>query len=93
MRNQLDDDHVVAILLGIVLAMLLLPSTVSAWGARAGTWLVEHSALVPPHEALVTFPGLNAGADVRRLVILSAVGLALTLTVWIRWRSRQAEQR
>lgn len=66
---DLDDDTVVLVLVGIVVAMAMGPTAVSAVGVDAGSWLIEHQVLVTPAKSVVTIPLTGGGLDWRRLVV------------------------
>lgn len=84
-----DDDTFTLFLL----AALTVPALIGAAWAGAGDWMVAHSILVTPAQAIITIPGTAAGLDLPRLMI-AATGVAVPL-VWGLWHlhtSRKVEE-
>ena len=80
MNEDGGNENVVGILLLIGGAMFLLPTLIPAVRDGAREWLVEHHVLVGPDAALFQLPFLDAGLDLRRVVIvvtLAALGMWL----------------
>lgn len=83
---DLDDDTVVVILLGVVVAMAVGPTAVSALGVDAGSWLIAHQVLVAPAKSAITIPLTGGGLDWRRMVVACFVAGSVLIGGWARIR-------
>lgn len=79
MEQKHSDSELAYIVLGLVGLGALLwftqRSKVETWFVQAQTWMIEHGILVGKEAALISVPGIDAGLDVSRLIML--IGLLL----------------
>lgn len=82
-RRFLDDnfDDPYELLTTIMVVLTFAPVFIAALIPQARnaatTWLLEHGILVAPEAAAVTIPFVEAGLDVRRIVIVLVVLIAV----------------
>lgn len=76
------------------LAAYALPFVIGslAWASPAArVWLLDHNVLVATDRAVWVLPGLDAGLDLARLVLLIAiVSLLVVVPAWSRIRRRRS---
>ena len=76
-QKALNDNDLLAL---IFLSPFLLPlalTLVPQWRDTAATWLLDHQVLVTAADAWWVLPGIDAGVDGRRLIIVTAVAVIL----------------
>lgn len=87
-----DDSELWGFIILVGAAVFLAPVFFPRVIANVEAWLLQRSVLVGANEAMVTIPGMDAGLDVRRVVVLIAAVVALiALTHGSRRARRQKE--
>lgn len=72
-----ESEKLIALFVAFAAASLAAPVLLPKVGEAITRWVLEHHVLVRPNRALFPIPGLDAGPDLRRLLIAAAVLLAV----------------
>lgn len=79
--KSVSDDEIVVFAAAAVVLLAAGPSLLASAGINATSWLLAHHVLVPPGQALFQVPFLQAGPDVRRLLVALLVLVAVPAVV------------
>lgn len=75
-----QDEEVTEKILLMSAALFIIPALIPKVRDAVSGWLVEHHVLVDSGQALVTVPLTDGGLDLRRLVILALLVVAIVWT-------------
>jgi len=84
-----EDEKTVAFLLVGGLALIVLPAMLTKVGATITAWGLAYHVLVPAQQALFTLPGLSAGLDMHRVMILVLALVAAAALATMRRRGKE----
>lgn len=77
--DNFDDPYelITTVMIGLTFLPVVVGALVPQVRQAVSGWLLEHGVLVAPEAAWVTIPFVGAGLDVRRIVILAVVLIAI----------------
>lgn len=90
-RSLLDEltDDPLTFLGALFVGSIVVPAILVVWRDQLTAWCLSHQLLVPAPQAVLTIPGVNAGLDLRRAIVLGLLviaGIAASIAVIARRR-------